>query len=169
MATTDDTQANNRLSERLRSGLILAQTRIHTMETRAKTQWGDLPMQVRAVVDRALARLRTTLDLPSRAEVVELVDRMDAIDRKLVALEKRQARRAAATNAETATSAETAASAEVVPEAAETARKTVKSTSAGKTVKAAAPTERPAGRGGAAKKAAPAQQRKKGRRGGDGA
>jgi hypothetical protein len=182
MATIDDTQASNRLSERLRNGLALAQTRIHTMETRAKNQWTDLPAQLRAAVDRAVARLRTTLDLPSRSEVSDLVERLEALDRKIGALEKRQGKRAAESTAresttveasgaddaaegETAASDEAAASAD--PAAAQladdvdadadaeadadadaevkadakagdktTARKTVKPTSAGKTVKA---------------------------------
>jgi hypothetical protein len=95
MATIDDTQASNRLSERLRSGLALAQTRIHTMESRAKNQWTDLPVQLREMLDRAVARLRTTLDLPSRSDVSDLVDRLEALDRKIVALEKRQGKRAA--------------------------------------------------------------------------
>jgi hypothetical protein len=94
-AIIEDTQANNRLSERLRSGLALAQTRIQTMETRAKNQWTDLPAQLRGAVDRAVALLRTTLDLPSRSDVSELVERLEALDRKIVALEKRQGKRAA--------------------------------------------------------------------------
>jgi cell envelope opacity-associated protein A len=106
-AINDDTQASNRLSERLRNGLALAQTRIHTVETRAKNQWADLPTQLRGVVDRAVARLRTTLDLPSRSDVSELVERLEALDRKIAALEKRQAKRAA--GAENAAAASEAA------------------------------------------------------------
>jgi hypothetical protein len=172
MATTDETQASNRLSERLRNSLALAQTRIQTMETRAKTQWTDLPVQLRGVVDRAVARLRDTLDLPSRSEVSDLVDRLEALDRKIGALEKRQGKRAAGAEgaardgavdasgqgeagevekpAPVETTAQRASdakdSAEDSAEDSEqvdgktrdksTARKTVKSTNAGKTVKA---------------------------------
>jgi hypothetical protein len=169
-AINDDTQASNRLSERLRSGLALAQTRIHTVETRAKNQWADLPTQLRGVVDRAVARLRTTLDLPSRSDVSDLVERLEALDRKIAALEKRQGKRAAgganaaaasdtavsnadgqdaeAAPVEAAASAEPEAqpeapieakpeaSPEATGDASATARKTVKPTSAGKTVKA---------------------------------
>jgi hypothetical protein len=168
MATTDETQASNRLSERLRNSLALAQTRIQTMETRAKTQWTDLPVQLRGVVDRAVARLRDTLDLPSRSEVSDLVDRLEALDRKIGALEKRQGKRAAGAEgaardgavdasgqgeagevekpAPVETTAQRASDAKDSAEDSEqvdgktrdksTARKTVKSTNAGKTVKA---------------------------------
>jgi hypothetical protein len=165
-AINDDTQASNRLSERLRTGLALAQTRINTVEARAKNQWADLPAQLRGVVDRAVARLRTTLDLPSRSDVSELVERLEALDRKIAVLEKRQGKRAAgaesaatasdatvsdaaaqhaeATPAEAAASAEPEAKPEAKIEAepsaspggSATARKTVKPNSAGKTVKA---------------------------------
>lgn len=206
MATIEDTQASNRLSERLRSGLALAQTRIQNVETRAKNQWTDLPVQLRAVVDRAVARLRTTLDLPSRSEVSELVERLEAIDRKIVALEKRQGKRGAQTAAtasaaqdesgQTGADAETSApveaadgaepsveqradSAEAEPEASDdaapetsgearaggkaTARKTVKPTSAGKTVKAGSNAARgPETRGDSTQ----ARARKKGHRNG---
>ena len=90
MATTEDTQASNSLSDRLRNGLALAQTRIQTMEERAKHQWTDLPAQLRTALDRAFARIRTTLDLPSRADMSDLMDRMEALDRKIGALEKGQ-------------------------------------------------------------------------------
>lgn len=93
MATTEDTQASNRLSDRLRNGLALAQTRISTIEERAKHQWTDLPTQLRTALDRAFARIRTTLDLPSRADVSDLMDRIEALDRKIGALEKGQGKR----------------------------------------------------------------------------
>lgn len=177
MATiNEETQASNRLSERLRSGLALAQTRIHSMEARAKNQWTDLPVQLRSVVDRAVARLRTSLDLPSRSDVTDLVERLEALDRKIVALEKRQGKRGAAAATDSAADAEEvepataqrAGAAE--PEAhakdagdgakagASTARKTVKATSAGKTVKAGGKAARPAEQRGPGK-------RKKGHRG----
>ncbi len=93
MATTEDTQASNSLSDRLRNGLALAQTRIQTMEERAKHQWTDLPAQLRTALDRAFARIRTTLDLPSRADMSDLMDRIEALDRKIGALEKGQGKR----------------------------------------------------------------------------
>lgn len=204
MATIEDTQASNRLSERLRSGLALAQTRIQTMETRAKTQWTDLPVQLRAAVDRAVARLRNTLDLPSRSEVSDLVERLEAIDRKIVALEKRQGKRgaaaasaahdesgqesdqpgveaeasapvaaasaepaaeqrAASAEPETSDDAEPAASGEARAGGKATARKTVKPTSASKTVKAGSNAARgPETRGDSSQ----ARGRKKGHRNG---
>jgi hypothetical protein len=115
MATTEETQASNRLSDRLRNGLALAQTRIHTMEERAKSQWTDLPAQLRTALDRAFARIRTTLDLPSRADVSDLMERIEALDRKIGALEKRQGKRGAGASAAAAT--ESIADAEI--EAAE--------------------------------------------------
>jgi hypothetical protein len=93
---TEETQASNRLSDRLRNGLALAQTRIQTMEERAKHQWTDLPAQLRTALDRAFARIRTTLDLPSRADMSDLMDRLEALDRKIGALEKGQGKRGAA-------------------------------------------------------------------------
>lgn len=96
MAMTEETQASNRLSDRLRNGLALAQTRIQTMEERAKHQWTDLPAQLRTALDRAFARIRTTLDLPSRADVSDLMDRIEALDRKIGALEKGQGKRGGA-------------------------------------------------------------------------
>lgn len=180
MAITDETQASNRLSERLRSGLALAQTRIQTMESRAKTQWTDLPVQLRGVVDRAVARLRDTLDLPSRSEVSDLVERLEALDRKIGALEKRQGKRAAASDvaaqersAEASgqgeaveVEAQAQAQAPVVEESAKAgaetmARKTVKSTSAGKTVKAGRSSEN---RGSGSGSGGQTRGRKKGRR-----
>lgn len=188
-AIIEDTQANNRLSERLRSGLALAQTRIQTMETRAKNQWTDLPAQLRGAVDRAVALLRTTLDLPSRSDVSELVERLEALDRKIVALEKRQSKRAAGAESEAragtqvgldvpgsseietpapveaAASAEPAAAqhaseAEATSDGKITTRKTVnKPTTAGKTVKAGASAGRADDKHGAGK-------RKKGHRNG---
>jgi hypothetical protein len=176
-AIIDDTQASNRLSERLRSGLALAQTRIQTVETRAKNQWADLPTQLRGVVDRAVARLRTTLDLPSRSDVSELVERLEAIDQKISALEKRQSKRPAGAESAAGTSdvrasdargqdaeVETPAPVEAVASAkpededasreasgSATARKTVKPTSAGKTVKANGNAGRPSDNKGAGK------------------
>lgn len=99
MATTEETQANNSLSDRLRNGLALAQTRIHTMEERAKHQWSDLPAQLRTALDRAFTRIRTTLDLPSRADVSDLMERIEALDRKIGALEKGQGKRGAGSRA----------------------------------------------------------------------
>lgn len=104
MATTEETQANNSLSDRLRTGLALAQTRIHTMEERAKHQWSDLPAQLRTALDRAFARIRTTLDLPSRADVSDLMERIEALDRKIGALEKGQGKRGAGSRAAAAAS-----------------------------------------------------------------
>lgn len=106
MATTEETQANNSLSDRLRNGLALAQTRIQTMEERAKNQWTDLPAQLRTALDRAFARIRTTLDLPSRADVSDLMERIEALDRKIGALEKGQGKRGAGSRAAAAASAE---------------------------------------------------------------
>lgn len=115
MATTEETQASNRLSDRLRNGLALAQTRIHTMEERAKHQWTDLPAQLRTALDRAFARIRTTLDLPSRGDVSDLMDRIEALDRKIGALEKRQGKRLGAGAHAAAGAAESVADAELEP------------------------------------------------------
>lgn len=41
---------------------------------------------VREAVDRALARVRVALDLPSRTELAALSARLDAIDARLLAL-----------------------------------------------------------------------------------
>lgn len=106
MATTEDTQASNSLSDRLRNGLALAQTRIQTMEERAKHQWTDLPAQLRTALDRAFARIRTTLDLPSRADMSDLMDRIEALDRKIGALEKGQGKRGGKSRAGADASAE---------------------------------------------------------------
>lgn len=176
MSTTEDTQAINRLSDRLRNGLALAQTRIHTMEERAKNQWTDLPAQLRTALDRAFARIRTTLDLPSRADVSDLMDRIEALDRKIGALEKRQGKRAGAGSQ----AAESVADAELEPaehtdtvaaagsddndvdaedesaDAKDTSRKTLqasKGTSANKTLKASDATTRPSKNGDSRSKA----------------
>lgn len=178
MSTTEDTQAINRLSDRLRNGLALAQTRIHTMEERAKNQWTDLPAQLRTALDRAFARIRTTLDLPSRADVSDLMDRIEALDRKIGVLEKRQGKRAGAAGSQ---AAESVADAELEPaehtdavaaagsddndvdvedESADagkdTSRKTLqasKGTSANKTLKASDATTRPTKNGDSRSKA----------------
>lgn len=90
MGMVDDIDTSSRLGSRLRGGLALAQTRIHTIEEQAKNQWEGLPAQARATLNRMLARLRTSLDLPSRSELVGLVERIEELDRKLDALEHRQ-------------------------------------------------------------------------------
>jgi hypothetical protein len=202
MSTIEETQASNRLSDRLRNGLALAQTRIHTMEERAKSQWTDLPAQLRTALDRAFARIRTTLDLPSRADVSDLMDRIEALDRKIGALEKRQGKRAGSRAAdagavesiadaelEAAESTDTQAAESTGTQAAaarseasagdeagageasdagegaskDTSRKTLPSTSAGKTLKASDATTRPAKNGESKNK--PGKQRPKNQRG----
>jgi hypothetical protein len=92
MATIEETTTAGRLGSRLRDGLALAQTRIHTIEEQAKSQWETIPMQARAALERMLTRLRMTLDLPSRSELIGLVERIDELDRKLELLEHRQRR-----------------------------------------------------------------------------
>ena len=90
MAMIDDTDTSSRLGSRLRDGLTLAQTRIHTIEEQAKHQWEGIPAQARATLNRMLVRIRTTLDLPSRSELASLVERIEELDHKLEALEQRQ-------------------------------------------------------------------------------
>lgn len=90
MATIDDTNPASRLGSKLRDGLALAQTRIHTIEEQARSQWESLPMQARAAIERLAARIRVGLDLPSRSEMVGLVDRIEELDQKLEALASRQ-------------------------------------------------------------------------------
>lgn len=90
MASIEETQASSGLGERLRNRLALAQTHINTMEERARNQWSDLPAQMRAALDRVVDRIRTTLDLPSRADVNDLMARIEELDRKFARLEQHQ-------------------------------------------------------------------------------
>jgi hypothetical protein len=81
-----------KLGARIRNSLALAQTRLEAVEARARGQWGELPQQVRAALDRVLERVRATLDVPSRSEVSELLGRIEEIDRKLGELQSSQNR-----------------------------------------------------------------------------
>jgi hypothetical protein len=87
MESTDTAVEPAKLSARIRNSLALAQTRLEAVESRARTQWGELPQQMRAALDRVLDRVRTTLDVPSRSEVGDLLARIEELDRKLGALQ----------------------------------------------------------------------------------
>src|SRR5687768_12803704 len=43
-------------------------------------------VRVRQQIDRVVVRMRTALDLPSRAELVELTRRLEELDRRIVAM-----------------------------------------------------------------------------------
>lgn len=47
---------------------------------------GSVPDTMRAAVDRLVVRMREALDLPSRAELLELTQRLEEIDRRIAAL-----------------------------------------------------------------------------------
>jgi hypothetical protein len=75
------------LTDKLRGGFALVQTRFVTVEERARAQWIGIPQQARTALDKLLERVRNTLDLPSRSELQSLVERIEALDTKLAALE----------------------------------------------------------------------------------
>jgi hypothetical protein len=80
MATTSDSSSQN-VSERLRTGLALVQSQLSV--ERARSRWSGFPESLRAALQRAASRVRDRLDIPSKAELSELVQRIEAIDRKL--------------------------------------------------------------------------------------
>lgn len=84
MTTTPSTSP--RLGRRLRQSLALAQTRIHSVEERARARWVAIPDSLRTAIDRARDRVRETLDLPSRGDIASLLERVDDLDCKLAAL-----------------------------------------------------------------------------------
>ncbi len=47
---------------------------------------GSVPASMRATIDRLVVRVREALDLPSRAELLELTHRLEEIDRRIAAL-----------------------------------------------------------------------------------
>jgi len=94
--TVNDSQGlGERVRDRLPVGLV-------TLERRARAQWVSLPAQLRSAVDDLLGRVRNTLDLPSRGEINDLVERIEQLDAKLAELEAaRAAREPAAQKAKT--------------------------------------------------------------------
>lgn len=75
------------LTDRLRGGFALVQTRFESVEERARARWIGIPTQARSAFDKLVERVRQTLDLPSRSELQSLVERIEALDAKLEALE----------------------------------------------------------------------------------
>lgn len=82
---TTDVNDSQRLGERVRSRLPVALT---AFEERAKTQWVALPNAMRGAVDQLIARVRNTLDIPSRGEIAVLLERIETIDAKLSSMEQ---------------------------------------------------------------------------------
>ncbi len=85
--TTTDLNDSHGLGERVRSRLPVA---LVTFEQRARTQWLALPAQMREaldhLLDQALGRVRSTLDIPTRGDVSDLLVRIEKLDAKLAAL-----------------------------------------------------------------------------------
>lgn len=93
--TTEQTETSNAgLTDRLRNSLALVQTRITNVEAQARAKWINLPVQLRQlpdqlrdsarrVVQAASSRVRASLDLPSSAEVQDLLARVEELDRRL--------------------------------------------------------------------------------------
>jgi hypothetical protein len=99
--TTTSAPASVPLAGRLRERLSLVQSRVTADAARARAQVAGLPQQLRKLAattpaelakrashtaDRVRVRVLEVLDLPSRADVAHLVDRLDGIDRRLAVL-----------------------------------------------------------------------------------
>ncbi len=91
MTRTDSIATSGGIGGRIRDSLTVAQTRLHSVEARAKAQWLGLPESLQNAFERLVLRLRDSLDLPSREEVSLLVDRLEGLDRKLAAIELERA------------------------------------------------------------------------------
>jgi hypothetical protein len=66
----------------LRARVVELQARAQDLQARAK----DLPTEARTRALALVARVRVALDLPSRSEIAELTQRLDALDRRITEL-----------------------------------------------------------------------------------
>ncbi len=57
-----------------------------TIAARIRSRLDLVPVSMRGAVDRLLERVRNVLDLPSRTEMAELTQRLEALDRRIAAL-----------------------------------------------------------------------------------
>src|SRR3990172_8327988 len=89
--------APDHLTDRVKNGLVVVRRRLETAEQRARAHIGGVPAQLRAgpaplrgrldrPLRRARERVRTSLNLPSQAEIEALIARVEELDRKLAAL-----------------------------------------------------------------------------------
>ncbi len=78
--------AADHLTDRVKNGLVVVRRRLETAEQRIT----GVPAQLRESFDRLLRgareRIRTSLNLPSQAEIEALIARVEELDRKLAAL-----------------------------------------------------------------------------------
>ncbi len=78
--------AADHLTDRVKNGLVVVRRRLETAEQRIT----GVPAQLRESLDRLLRgareRIRTSLNLPSQAEIEALIARVEELDRKLAAL-----------------------------------------------------------------------------------
>lgn len=96
MALKDGFQAITRapatFGGQIRDGFSMANHRLQ----RSAREWATVPAQIPAqVLDRIVEAVRERLDIPSRAEIGELVSRLEAVDKKLAQLEADKAELAA--------------------------------------------------------------------------
>lgn len=75
------------LGTKIKSSLALVQSRVTAVEQRARAQWVGIPTQLRDAVDQVALRVRAALDLPTRAELEELIARVEQLDRQLAELQ----------------------------------------------------------------------------------
>jgi len=57
-----------------------------TLVARLRSRMDLVPIAMRGAVERMLERVRGALDLPSRADMQELTQRLESLDRKIAAL-----------------------------------------------------------------------------------
>lgn len=79
------------LPAKLRDLSVRAKTQIDRAPALAREQWGTLPDRLLATVERVKTRVRDTLEIPSRQDLADLADRIEAVDARLAQLAARPA------------------------------------------------------------------------------